>query len=337
MPTYAILGGAHIHTPGFIKMITARDDASVAMVYDHNAERAAARADALNATPTDSPMRALENVDAAIICSETNRHEELLEHVVVAGKPVFIEKPLGLAAADSDRMADAITRAGLLFQTGYFMRGDPKYRWVRQKLSEGFFGDVTRVRGSNCHAGSLKGWFDTDWRWMADAEQAGCGGFGDLGTHMLDILLWLMDVAGGVDRRQGGDVAMATAHVDHATTRYGDIDEYGEGLLSLHRGTLATLAAGWVDIADPLKLLVSGTDATAWVVGGKLFAKTADGSLDGEVTDLPEARPHAFEQFLDAVAGKEAELVPVEEAARVCRVMDAMYRAARQKEWVAVG
>ena len=51
---------------------------------------------------------------------------------------------------------------------------------------------VTRVRYSVCHHGAIGGWFDTEWRWMANPTESGCGGFGDLGTHGLDILLWWM-------------------------------------------------------------------------------------------------------------------------------------------------
>ena len=125
---------------------------------------------------------------------------------------------MGLGASDANKMATAIEAAGVLFQTGYFQRGNPVHLFLRQEIQAGHFGKVTRVRHSNCHAGSLGGWFDTDWRWMADLTQAGVGAFGDLGTHSLDILMWLL-----------GDVAQVTATVGVATARYGDCDEYGEG------------------------------------------------------------------------------------------------------------
>ena len=89
-------------------------------------------------------------------------------------------------------MAEAIEKANLLFTTGYFMRADAKHIFLKQQVAEGNFGKITRARGSNCHSGSLGGWFDTEWRWMADVKQAGVGGFGDLGTHGLDILMWWM-------------------------------------------------------------------------------------------------------------------------------------------------
>jgi predicted dehydrogenase len=266
-----------------------------------------------------------DSIDGVIICSETDRHQPLVEAAAVAEKHMFVEKPLGLGAADAHAMAAAIEKAGLLFQTGYFQRGNPIHLFLRQAIQAGHFGKLTRVRHSNCHAGSLGGWFDTDWRWMADLERAGVGGFGDLGTHSLDILMWLI-----------GDVASVTADIDPGTARYPNCDELGEGLLRFKNGVIGSLAAGWVDVAQPVPVLVSGAEGHAHVNNGQLYFKSshvegADGAQPW--TDLPAAWPHAFELFLDAVGGKEAPLVGAHEAAKRSDVMAALYKAAQTHTW----
>ena len=162
---------------------------------------------------------------------------------------------------------------------------------------------------------------------MADPVQSGCGAFGDLGTHSLDILLYLM-----------GEVKRVTASVGVATGRYGDCDEFGEGLIEFANGVTGSLAAGWVDVAHPVSLVLSGTEGHAFVMNGQLFFRServpgADGQQPW--TDLPQAWPHAFELFLDAVAGKEdVPLVSAREAAVRSAVMEAMYEAARWQTWV---
>jgi predicted dehydrogenase len=243
-----------------------------------------------------------------------------------AKKYLFVEKPLGMGAEDAYRMADAIEEAGLLFQTGYFMRGDPIHLFLREQINEGKLGKITRIRHSNCHDGSLRGAFDTEWRWMADPVQAGGGGFADLGTHSLDILLWLM-----------GNVTSVTATIDVATGRYGNCDEYGEGLLQFENGAIGSLAAGWVDVAHPVRLILSGTEGHAHVANGQLYfqSKHVHGA-DGKApwTKLPEAWPHAFELFLDALRGEKVPLVGAREAAVRSAVMEALYQGARTQQWV---
>lgn len=225
-------------------------------------------------------------------------------------------------------MARAIEKAGVLFQTGYFMRGSPVHQFLREQVQKGSFGKITRVRHSNCHAGSLKGWFDTDWRWMAEPAVAGCGAFGDLGTHSLDILLWLF-----------GDVERVAADIGVVTGRYGECDETGEGLLRFTSGAIGTMAAGWVDVANPVTLLISGTEGHAHVDNGQLYFQSSQvPGADGKQpwTDLPAAWPHAFELFLDAVMGKAGvPLVSVGEVAMRSAVMEAFYKAAATKKLVA--
>ncbi len=329
MQHLALLSSAHIHTPNFIERLNKRSDVKVKYVWDSQPDRAQASADKLTATVTDlETILNDSNIEAVVICSETNRHEDLVMPVVEAGKHLFVEKPLGYARADAERMAAAIEAKGLIFQTGYFMRGQAIHQFLKSQVEQAHFGRITRVRHSNCHWGSLGGWFDTDWRWMADPEVAGCGGFGDLGTHSLDILLWLF-----------GEVESVTANINIITGRYEACDESGEALLKFKNGVLASLAAGWVDISDPVKVQISGTEGHAVVMNDQLYfrSKHVAGAEDLTVwTDLPAPQDHAFELFLDALSGKDAPLVKASEAAYRNTVMAALYQAAEAKTWVSL-
>ena len=97
------------------------------------------------------------------------------------------------------------------------------------------------------------------------------------------------------------------------------------------------LAGGWVDLADPVPLLISGTEGHAYIYDRQFYfqSKQIDGA-DGKKpwTDLPEELPHAFELYLDALDGKDVPLVGVREAAVRSAVMEAMYVASKTKTWV---
>ena len=326
----ALAGCAHIHTPGFIKRMNTRTDVKVKWVWDHDADRAALRAAELGATVTDlNTLWADADVPAVIICAETDRHQPLVEAATQARKHLFVEKPLGMGAADANAMASAIEKAGVLFQTGYFMRGDPIHLFLREQIRNSAFGKITRFRHTNCHQGSLEHWFDKDWLWMTDLKQAGVGAFGDLGTHSLDVMLWMLGNPTPVS---------VTANVDVAVKNYGECDEFGEGMLKFADGSIGTLAAGWVDVQHPVRLVLSGTEGHAYVVNNQLFFKSKHvAGADGERvwTNLPTAWPHAFDLFLDAVTGqKDVPLVAPREAALRSTVMEALYQGARQQTWV---
>jgi len=336
--TLALVGCAHIHTPGFVRLLNECADVRVKWAWDEDPARVAKWGGALSAETARSAdvVFADPEVQGVIICSETNRHGALVAGAARAKKHMFVEKPLAATGPESRQMADTIEKAGVLFTTGYFMRTDPKHIILREWVKKGAFGKITRASAWNCHSGSLGGWFDEKpgnvaetWRWMADPKIAGVGAFGDMGTHSLDVLMWLL-----------GDVESANADIRVVTGRYGDCDETGTALLRFAGGFVATLSAGWVDIANPVTLQIGGTEGHAVIVQDKLLfqSKQVPGSsLNAPVEGLPQGPKPPLRQFVDAVAGVEGQplVTPREAAARVA-VMEAAYASARAGQWTKV-
>ena len=324
MQITAFLGVAHIHTPGFIKTINDRDDVRCKYVQDNDAQRAQKRADELGAQVADiETILADAEVTSVVICSETRLHVELVERAAQAGKNIFAEKPLATTDEAATRMARAIEEAGVVFQTGFFMRGDAANLFIKAEVEAGHLGTVTRMRYTNCHQGALGGWFDDEWRWIADKNEAGGGGFADLGAHALDIVLWCLGPT-------CGPVVKTCATLGNATGRYGDlsqIDEWGVGLVTFESGAVAVVEAGWVDPKYSAPIEVHGTEGQILVHNGKVFyfSKNVEGADGGEWTKLPEKKVNGFAAFWDKLEGKDVALVSVQEAAQESSVMAALY------------
>lgn len=316
MSSLAFLGVSHIHTPAFLNQVLERG-IKVAGVWDIHLEKAEKAAEKLGCAAFCDVDQLLseEDLGGIIVTSETVLHSRLVPHIVRTRKPVFIEKPLGMGMADAEEMGELLENACIPFQTGYFMRGFSNYRTIKKWVEEGKFGKITRMRFSNCHSGALGGWFDEEWRWMADLSQAGVGAFGDLGTHGLDILMWL-----------GGDVKEAVGFRSYGTARYPNCDELGEALLVFENGIIATLAASWDDWADPVKFQITGTEGAAWIIDNKLYAKFGEEVGEVPAEKLEPEVPAGFAAFLDFMEGKQAEMVEVKDAVSRCVVMDRIYR-----------
>lgn len=328
MLNLAFAGVVHIHTPNFVRLIKARPEAfRVKSVFDFDRARAEEIAAELGAEVVDS-MTAItsdKSIAGVVVCSQTRHHEALVTPCARAKKKLFVEKPLGFAGKDAYKMAAAIERTGVIFQTGYFMRGWPQFQYARELVQKGAFGKITHVRFSNVHEGAIGGWFDTKWRWMTEPAEAGCGAFGDLGTHAIDLLVWML-----------GDVERVVADVDPGTARY-NCDEIGEGLLRFKNGAMGSIVAGWTNLANPMVLEISGTEGHAALINGQLYLKSkhiegADGKTPW--TQLPAGKPHAFELYLDALEGKPADLVGATEAAYRSAIVDAFYESVKKGKWI---
>lgn len=328
--TLAMVGGAHIHAPNFANRMSRAENVRTKYVWDPSPETARERQQVTGGDIADSPevIFADPEVDGIIITSQTNMHTSLIMPAVEAGKHIFVEKPVGMNGTEASQIATAVNNSGVIFQTGYFMRSSGVSQKVKSLVQNGSLGEITRLRLSNVHSGVIGGWFDTDWRWMTEPDKAGVGAFGDLGSHVFDLLLWFMD----------GDAPKAcTGYIDSVIGRYPESDEYGEGMVTFESGAVATVAAGWVDHANPNQIEISGTKGHLRVTNGELFLRIPEMDLDASepYTDLPDSWKHPVEIFFDAVAGTNtAPLITADEAAAVNRLVTEIYKAHQSGSWI---
>ncbi|MFO0046779.1 MAG: Gfo/Idh/MocA family oxidoreductase, partial [Armatimonadota bacterium] len=118
----AWVGTAHIHTPGFSNVVLKRKH-TCAGVWDHDKARAEKNAKNLGGeVKTVEALVADRSVDGYIVCSETVHHLGLVEKLVKAGKPIFIEKPMGFNSSQSQAIYILLEDNKITFQTGYFSR-----------------------------------------------------------------------------------------------------------------------------------------------------------------------------------------------------------------------
>ena len=336
MAKVALLTTGHIHTPNFVKILRGRKDVQVAGVYDPNPVLAEKYAGELGAPVLADAEAALGDpgIEAVIIAGTTAQHDGLAVRAALQKKHLFIEKPLATTAGEAGRIYTAVKEAGVIFQTGHFMRSEPVNRFIRQEIEAGNLGTITRARHANCHMGAMAGWFDKDYRWFFQKDQAGGGGFYDMGCHSADILVYFF-----------GPIASATAALAPRNIKYSHIDEYGEGILQFKSGVLATIAGSWVDCANPVTHQIAGTEGHMMVIDGRLYYQSSKSKVGGadlktpiDPKQFPPALPHAFTLFLDVLAGaqKADVLIPVEDALNVACAMEAMYTAHKIGGWVRV-
>ena len=328
----ALLGVAHMHTPMYLQILGTREDVKVKCVWDHDSMRAKKVAEACGARVARSAAEAMADAEVVgvVILSETSLHAELASLAVKARKHVYIEKPIGVGAKDASEIADVVEKAGILFTTGYHLRTVPKYIFVKQLIDKGAFGRVVRLECSFSNDCLLQGVFDKEFKWTVDPKWGALGGFADTGTHALDMLMWLM-----------GDVEAVSANIRTVTNRYAGCDETGQALIRFRSGVTASLSAGWIEPANPVAFLVSGTEGHAIVFNDHLYVRTkkvagADGARPWG--KLPPGPDHPVLQFVSAIGGsKDTPLVTAREAAARVKVMEALYQASRRRLWVTIG
>ena len=161
------------------------------------------------ATPADSVESLLASgVDGVVVAAATPAHAELTLAAVGKGLPTFCEKPIASTAADSTRVAEAITRSGVPVQVGYQRRFDAAFAAVKQAVDAGSLGTLHTVRSTTMDPAPPP----------MDYIRGSGGIFRDCAVHDFDVIRWIT----------GQEVAevYATGSVqgDPLFADYGDVD-----------------------------------------------------------------------------------------------------------------
>ena len=78
-------------------------------------------------------LLAAPDVDAILVLAN-GAHRRFVEPALQAGKHVFVEKPLGFSASDTQAIGDVARRSGKLLMVGYHKRFDPAYQRARSEV-----------------------------------------------------------------------------------------------------------------------------------------------------------------------------------------------------------
>ncbi len=130
------------------------------------------------------------DVDVVSICAPNFLHHEIALAAVAAGKPFWIEKPMGVNAQQSREIAEAAAAAGLATATGFNYRHQPAVVHARDLVLGGKLGRITNARiwFIADYASSPEGPFT----WRYTRAQAGAGVVGDLLSHGIDLAQFVL-------------------------------------------------------------------------------------------------------------------------------------------------
>jgi predicted dehydrogenase len=130
------------------------------------------------------------DVDVVSICAPNMLHAEIGVAAAQAGKPFWIEKPVGRDAGETAAVAAAARQAGVATAIGYNYRHVPAVERVRELIAAGDLGRITNVRAVffNSYAAEPNGALS----WRFRQAEAGSGALGDLLSHVVDLMQYVV-------------------------------------------------------------------------------------------------------------------------------------------------
>jgi predicted dehydrogenase len=195
------------------------------------AEAAADAPDAVQAEGLDALLRC--ELDGVVIATPSALHAEQAVAALAAGLPVFCQKPLGRDSEEAGAVVAAAQRADRLLGVDLSYRHAEAITRIREQLDAGAIGEVYALDLVFHNA------YGPDKAWFKRRDLAGGGCLIDLGTHLVDLALWLTG---------SGGASVRSARVLHQgkplDTDSAEVEDFAVAELELG-GSLARLACSW--------------------------------------------------------------------------------------------
>jgi predicted dehydrogenase len=284
------------------------------------------------ATTDYKELLELADIDAIIIsATPETTHYPMTKECLLAGKHVFLEKPLALTLTEADELVALANERGLKFTIGYSQRFNPKYAYVKRCINDGTLGEpvsalisrhITRSLGSKI-SGRIK---------LSPAAMEA--------THDIDFALWCLEPARPVRvYSQAVNKVMRPTH---------GVEDCMWIMITMDDGTVITVGAGWIlppgyPNYSATTIEFVGSEAAVMIDDSHkdVILNTMDKGMMLPMSSMPgEAVEHAYAgpmhaetvHFLDAVANNKPVLVTAEQARQVMEVYIAADLSAERNE-----
>lgn len=217
------------------------------------------------------------DITAVHVCTNPGSHKELVIKALEAGKHVMCEKPMALNGADAEAMAETARRVGKKLTIGFQNRYRNDAQYLKKAIERGDLGDIYFAKALAVRRRSVPVWQ------LKSKEEQGGGPILDIGTHALDLTLYLMN------NFKPKYVVGNTYH--ELAKRYGETNKFGAwdpekffiedsafGFVTMENGATVSIESSWalnVREEGEARSLLCGTNGGA-DMGDGLFINGTD-------------------------------------------------------------
>jgi len=284
-----------------------------------------------------------KEINAVYVLTPNKSHAGISIAAMKAGKNVMCEKPMAKTYAEAKLMLDTVNETGKLLTIGYQNRYRQDSKYLKRACENGDLGDIYYARAHAVRRRAVP-----TWGVFLNEEEQGGGPLIDIGTHALDLTLWMMNnyepesVTGSVYRKLADQTEQGNAFGEWDPAEF-TVEDSAFGFIKMKNGATIHLEAAWalntLDV-DEAKTSLCGTKAGADMKDGLRINKVQYNKQSVEKPDLKSGGVAFFEgqgekdsdieqkTFYNAIVKGEDLVVKPEQAIVVTRILEAIYESA---------
>ncbi len=284
-----------------------------------------------------------KSIDAVLVLTPNCSHCEITVAALEAGKHVLCEKPMAMNYAQAKEMIAARDKAGKVLTIGYQNRYRNDSLYLKKLAKTDQFGEIYYAEAIAIRRRAVP-----TWGVFIDKEKQGGGPLIDIGTHALDLTLFMMNnyepayCVGKTFHKLNKQTETGNIWGDWDTEKF-SAEDSAFGFVVMKNGAVIYLKSSWaLNMADPIEAVttICGEKAGAdmldglrinTILAGKQVMIKPDLSsgavafFEGSGGDAPEDKEAAT--FLNAVMGKGELYVTAEQAAVVTHILEGIYES----------
>ncbi len=285
-----------------------------------------------------------KTIDVVHVCTPNKSHSEITVASLEAGKHVMCEKPMAKTAADARKMLEAAKKTGKKLTIGYQNRYRPDSLYLNKLCRADELGEIYYAKAHAIRRRAVP-----TWGVFLNEEEQGGGPLIDIGTHALDLTLWMVNnykpksVMGSVYYKLGKKKDSANAWGSWDPDKY-TVEDSAFGFITMENGATIVLESSWalnsLNVGEA-KTTLCGTEGGAdmWEglrINGEKYGKlyVTKPGLDAAGVDFYDGAnddPSALEAklWIDSILNDTEPLVKPEEALVVTEILEAIYKSAK--------
>jgi predicted dehydrogenase len=301
------------------------DKIKIVSNFTRSKDKRQAFADKYGCAPASSYEDVLndDSIEAIINTTPNNVHLVTTAAAAKAGKHVFLDKPIANTVGEGMQIAKACRDAGVVLALGYQRRRQSHFRWIKNEIDEGRFGQLVQAE-ANISRDRL-GQFDlSSWRYTAEGMPGGV--MLQIGIHYADVLEYLM-----------GPV-MAVSGRFNQLVLPGDNPDVANMILEHENGAISNLTASYASASEYYMMNIYGKTASAFfnIFDGLRHLKQGEDKQVPITCEKNDTFVEELEEFAAAVRGDGEPEMDGEKASRSLAVIKAGVKSAKEGRRVEV-
>ncbi|MFQ3549024.1 MAG: Gfo/Idh/MocA family oxidoreductase [Armatimonadota bacterium] len=193
------------------------------------------------------------------ICTPNYLHYEQASEAIKAGKHVYCEKPLAVTVQEAQNLAMLAKNSNKVCQITFHNRFIPAIMRAKQLIDDGRIGNIVSFRGYYLHSGYL----DTEkpYSWRLDKSQSGGGALYDLGSHLIDLMRYLIGDFISISASLKTFVDSRPISIESSERKTVEVDDICILLLKHQNGSIGTIETSRIATGteDGLRIEIHGT------------------------------------------------------------------------------